>query len=261
MIGIAQGLTSGAGGDVTGAGQFSVSATGALAYVPSPVVPSPDAVLVSVDRQGRVTDLPRKGSSTARRCACRQTVGILAVTIATLTETALWTADIRRGSLTKVSVGGEADSSRWTPDAQRIAFYLLRDGVPQIAWQRVDGSAGPDTLVAEGGWPSSWSPDGRRLATVKDSDIWMLTVGDRKPAFMRVTTTPEERYPEFSPNGRSLAYVSDKTGRFEVYVRPYPESGPSTLVSIAGGSDPAWNPNGGELFFLEPIPSAPGEYA
>jgi serine/threonine-protein kinase len=185
----------------------------------------------------------------------------LAVTIATLTEAALWTANITRGSLTKVSVGGEADSPRWTPDAQRIAFYLLRDGVPHVAWQRVDGSAGPDTLVAEGGWPSSWSPDGRHLATVKDSDIWMLTVGDRQPAFMRVTTTPEEeRSPEFSPNGRSLAYVSDKTGRFEVYVRPYPESGPSTLVSIAGGSDPAWNPKGGDLFFLEPIPSAPGEY-
>ena len=67
--------------------------------------------------------------------------------------------------------------------------------------------------------------------------------------------------PEFSPDGRWLAYASDKTGRFEVYLRPYPAFGPSTPVSIAGGSDPAWNPKGGELFFLEPVPSAPGDTA
>ena len=261
LDGVAQALTSGLGGDITGAGQFSVSASGALAYVPSPVVPYPDAVLVTVDRHGQVRDVPTQRLKYRPGLSLSPDGRRLAVTIATLTEEALWTVDVTRGSLTKLSTGGEADDPRWTPDAQRIAFYFLRDGVPHVAWQRVDGSAGPETLVAEGGWPSSWSPDGQHLATVKDNDVWVLTVGQRQPTFTRVTTTPEEEfYPEFSPDGRWLAYASDKTGRFEVYLRPYPQSGPSTPVSIAGGSDPAWNPKGGELFFLEPVPSAPGEY-
>jgi hypothetical protein len=57
-----------------------------------------------------------------------------------------------------------------------------------------------------------------------------------------------------------IAYASNKTGRFEVYVRPRSGPGPSVQISIAGGSDPAWNPKGGELFFLEPAPDAAGQF-
>jgi eukaryotic-like serine/threonine-protein kinase len=250
LDGVAQSLTEGNTGDITGGGQFSVSTTGALAYIPSPVVPVPNAALVMVDRRGharplagelRDYGLPRVSPDGHR----------LAVVIRTLTENALWVLDLARGSFTKLIAEGEVMFPRWTPDGQRIAFHYTRDGVSQLAWQSADDSAGPDTLVEGGVFASSWSPDGRHLATLNGSDIWVLTVGDRPPSYSPLAVTPEEeRDPEFSPDGRSLAYTSNKTGRWEVYVRHYPGSGPSIPVSTTGGYNPAWNPKGGELFFL-----------
>jgi serine/threonine-protein kinase len=106
--------------------------------------------------------------------------------------------------------------------------------------------------------PSSWSPDGRHLAVVRDRDLWVLTVETGKVTAERLTDTADTEWmPEFSPDGRWLAYASDSTGRLEVYVRPYPGSGPVTPVSVSGGADPAWNPASRELFFTEPAPSDP----
>ena len=65
-----------------------------------------------------------------------------------------------------------------------------------------------------------------------------------------VRTEHGEGWPEFSPDGRWLAYASDDSGRWEVYVKPFPGPGPRTQVSLDGGRDPAWNPAGRELFFV-----------
>jgi hypothetical protein len=98
LDGVAQALTSGRGADITGAGQFGVSASGALAYVPSPVVPYPDAMLVTVDRQGRVRDVPTPRLKYRPGLSLSPDGRRLAVTIATLTEEALWIADVSRAA-------------------------------------------------------------------------------------------------------------------------------------------------------------------
>lgn len=115
-----------------------------------------------------------------------------------------------------------AADARYVPSGHLV--FLRRGLLMAVPFDvtRADGSAGPDTLVQGEIVPSSWSPDGRHLAALKDRDIWVLTVGDH-PSFAPLTTTPEEEDdPEFSPDGRSLAYTSNKTGRWEVYVRRYP---------------------------------------
>ena len=100
-----------------------------------------------------------------------------------------------------------------------------------------------------------WSPDGRFLlydtADPKGSvDIWALPLdGARKP-FEVVKTEFNERMGQFSPDGKWLAYQSDKTGRFEIYVRPFPGPGDDVPVSSNGGAQVHWNPRGGELFYL-----------
>ena len=107
--------------------------------------------------------------------------------------------------------------------------------------------------------PGSWSPDGTTLAFVEEGDtpaqqffqfdIWVLSIGDRKTRAV-MHTAAHEMSPEFSPDGRWLAYVSNQSGRSEVYVQPYPGPGERHLISTNGGLQPAWGGNG-ELFYVQ----------
>jgi Tol biopolymer transport system component len=82
--------------------------------------------------------------------------------------------------------------------------------------------------------------------------------GDRKP-FEVVQTDFNERLAHFSPDGTWIAYQSDKTGRFEIYVQPYAGPGGDSRVSIDGGAQVRWNPSGKELFYIATAPAL--EYA
>jgi dipeptidyl aminopeptidase/acylaminoacyl peptidase len=101
--------------------------------------------------------------------------------------------------------------------------------------------------------PRSWSPDGQILAFHENNpttgkDIWVLRLSDHKAEpFLR--TPFNEGGPVFSPDGHWLAYISDESGRPEIYVKPYPGPGGKWQISTEGGSEPAWNHNGRELFF------------
>ena len=93
--------------------------------------------------------------------------------------------------------------------------------------------------------PHSWSPDGQLLAFTEINpttgyDIWVLRMGDRKAQpFLR--TPFNESAPRFSPDGRWLAYVSNESGRYEIYVQPYPGPGGKWQISTEGGTEPVWN--------------------
>jgi Tol biopolymer transport system component len=117
--------------------------------------------------------------------------------------------------------------------------------------------------------PASWSPDGTSLAFVEEGestgffqfDIWVLSTGDRK-ARPVIHSAANEINPEFSPDGRWLAYVSNESGRHEVYVQAYPGPGERHLISTSGGEQPAWSADGRELFYVQggffnPCPCAP----
>jgi dipeptidyl aminopeptidase/acylaminoacyl peptidase len=257
--GVAQALTSGHDANVTGAGQFSVASTGALAFLRGDVMPYPDAQLVTVDRQGRVSPLDAPARSYAAFLSLSPDGREMAVVIRSLTEWAVWVYDRERGTLTRLPGGGESGLLRWTPAGDRVAFGWLDKGVQHLAWQLADGTAAPEVLARETAELSSWSPDGRQLAFVKFEDIWVATLDGGKAVAAPLATTPEgEQWPEFSPDGRWLALGSNASGRFEVYVQPYPGPGARQLVSLEGGTSPAWNPVGGELFFLS-LPDAEGK--
>jgi dipeptidyl aminopeptidase/acylaminoacyl peptidase len=98
----------------------------------------------------------------------------------------------------------------------------------------------------------SWSGDGSTVAFHERKpdgkrDIWVVTPGGDPVPFL--LTPFDERSPRFSPDGKWLAYVSDESGRNDVYVQPYPGPGPKWLVSTDGGTDPVWSKNGRELFY------------
>ena len=251
--GVAQALASALGGNVTGAGQFGVASTGALAFVRGDVPSEPDTELVAIDRQGRVSTLGAPARSYAPTVGLSRDGRYLAVVIRSLTEHSVWLFDRGRGTLTRLPGGGEHYKPRWTPAGDRVAFQHLEKGVRRLSWQPADGTAAPEVLASDPGAPSSWSPDGRAIALVKDGDIWIATVDDGKAAVAPLATTPDaEQWPEFSPDGRWLAFGSNASGRDEVYVQPYPGPGARRLVSLEGGASPAWSPTGRELFFVSP---------
>ena len=163
----------------------------------------------------------------------------------------LWVYDIGRGTLNKLTPEGEVFWPRWTPDGQRVAFEWLNRGHWGLAWQRADGATPPEVLAQDVPGPSSWSPDGRQIALVQGDGIWVASVEGSRASVQQVTRTSHaERWPAFSPDGRWLAFASNVTGRFEVYVQPWPAPGPREQVSLEGGESPAWSPAGRELFFL-----------
>jgi Tol biopolymer transport system component len=98
----------------------------------------------------------------------------------------------------------------------------------------------------------SWAPDGSALTFHErkpsgERDIWIVSPGSAPVPFL--LTPFDERSPRFSPDGKWLAYVSDESGRSDVYVQPFPGPGAKWLVSTDGGTDPVWSRDGRELFY------------
>lgn len=118
----------------------------------------------------------------------------------------------------------------WTPDGKRVTFGSSTVGPENLFWKTADGSGSTERLTTSPNQhrAAAWSPDGRTLVFVESvdapisGDILALSPGaDRQPTAI-VKTRFAENYPDFSPDGRWLAYASDESGRSEVYVQPYP---------------------------------------
>jgi Tol biopolymer transport system component len=171
-------------------------------------------------------------------------------------ESQIWLYDLSRETLTRFTFEGNYNPLPvWTPDGKRIAFESNKEGPLNIFWQLADGGGGLERLTTSEylNAPHSWSPDGKLLAFIEvnpstQRDIWVLRLGDRK-AEPLLRTRFDETSPRFSPDGRWLAYISDESGRYEVYVQPYPGPGGKWQISTEGGTEPVWNRNGRELFY------------
>jgi Tol biopolymer transport system component len=134
---------------------------------------------------------------------------------------------------------------------------MRNDSSPTIFWVLPDGSdeeqlIDPDPESFQ--IPSSWSADEQYLAFVKAGDttqfdIWVLSMEGGRESRPFVNGPYNEKKPVFHPNGGWLAYVSDETGRFEVYVRQFPSGREKTLISTDGGNDPMWDPSGRTLYY------------
>jgi Tol biopolymer transport system component len=173
-------------------------------------------------------------------------------------ESQLWVYDFGRETLTRLTFAGTNNSAPvWTPDGKRIAFesnQANQEAPGNLFWQLADGSGGLERLTTSEApsLPRSFSPDGQRLAFIEVSNtgasIWMLRLSDRK-AEPFIRTAFGNSVPDFSPDGRWLAYVSSESDPDQVYVQPYPGPGGKYQISTEGGTEPVWNPNGRELFY------------
>jgi len=242
------------GNDETGTGQFALSRTGTMAYILGGVGKFLESSFVWVDRKGVAEALPAAPVRPHLFPRLSPAGDKIAVGIRSGVgrNTDLWIYDFARGAPTRVTFDG-AGNSVWSPDGKRIAIFMnigpTTSGLYTIA---ADGSGSPEPLKTVDGSqsPASWGPNG--LALLQQGNparVWVLPMqGDTKPTVFlesRFTLT----YPEFSPDGKLIAYVSNESGTQEVYVQPYPGPGEKVRVSTSGGSEPLWSRNGRELFY------------
>jgi serine/threonine protein kinase/Tol biopolymer transport system component len=237
----------------TGFGQYDISETGSLIYAPGGLVPDRKNTLVWVDEKGAeqpVTDLrmsffhPRLSPD-----------GKMIAYATSGREWQIWVYDLRRGTNSRLTGEGCAIYPIWAPDGQRVLFQWQRSVVANLFWQPCDGSSPMERLTTSAYFqaPGSWSSDGRTVAFVENhpdtgTDIEMLDASTRRSAPF-LASSFNERYPDFSPDGRWLAFTSDESKREEVYVRPYPGPGMKVQVSGEGGDSPLWARNGRQLFY------------
>jgi eukaryotic-like serine/threonine-protein kinase len=139
----------------------------------------------------------------------------------------------------------------WSRDGGRIAFYSDRNDEPALYQKSTTGRGNEELLLRGEATPSDWSPGDNILLYQRNNDLWALPMRgtDRKP-FPVMQTEFEEREGKFSPNGRWLAYVSNSSGRFEVFVQGFPVPGQTVPVSTHGGAQVQWRANGRELFYI-----------
>ncbi|MGE0131083.1 MAG: protein kinase [Blastocatellales bacterium] len=172
----------------------------------------------------------------------------------------LWLYDVSGGSSARFTFDPATDISPvWSPDGSRIVWASSRDGIANL-YQKAASGAGEDALLLKSDhpkYPTDWSRDGRFIIYRQDdpktkSDVWFLPVtgsSEAKPPFPVIQTEANEITGTLSPDGRWLAYASDVSGQYEVYVQSYPESGGKRQVSTGGGSGPRWRRDGRELFY------------
>ncbi|MGE5717438.1 MAG: TolB family protein, partial [Acidobacteriota bacterium] len=249
----------------TRAAEYTFSQDGTLVYVQGRQL---QRMLVWVDRKGATERIPFPPGGYLYVSLSPDGGQLATITVDKGEKTALLIGDFARGTLSRSTADGNLQGLAWAPDGKRVAFAFSPGGrsMEHVYWQSADGSTPPERLTDETPgqqeFPFSFSPDGSLLLlgvgnfsattpTFFGWDIFVLPLsGDRKLRPFLQTKFLEE-HARFSPDGRWVAYRSNESGRWEVFVRPYPGPGGKWQISNEGGSEPRWSPNGRELYYRD----------
>ena len=237
--------------------QFAISHDGALVYGEGGAAAlAPEVTLVLVDRQGVSRPLVEQ-SKTVVEPRLSPDGRRLALTAVDAQSIDIWVLEMARETMTRLSFEQGNDSIPiWTPDGKHVTFSSDRDGVGWNIFSVPSDGSGEPVQLTKSEHPTtatSWSPDGKLLAfqqlnpdTKLDIGVYSVEDGEEK---LFLSTPFNEYQPTFSPDGRWLAYISNESGREEVYVRAFPGPGGKWQISSEGGSHPMWSPKGGEIFY------------
>ena len=241
----------------SGAADFAVSDTGSLVYLPENAY-TRDGEIVWVDRKKQVKELAAPARHYGSPHISPDGKRIAVAIPSGSSGSDVWVYEIPHGTLTRLTFDEHSSAPIWSPDGKRIAFATTRPTGPAILVKAADGSGAEETLVAGESLilvPSSWSSDGKFLAywavgSATGRDIWIAPLtGEGKPQpFLQ--TKFNEMQARFSPDSRWIAYQSEESGRYEVYVQPFPGPGGKWQISTNGGTTPVWAQNGRELFYM-----------
>ncbi len=248
-----------------GAPSASASLNGIVAHPPTS---QPNTELVWLDRAGRQISKISLPTATYINPAVSPDGRWVAVERMSSSAAAdLWLVDLQRGVPSRLTFDGSVATTTpfWSQDSTRIAFQHSRGGVYDIYEVSASGSAEPKPLVQSNivyKVPDAWSKDGKYLVFSQIEgptgwDLWLLPLqGDRKPVpYLR--TPFNELAADISPDGRWLAYSSDESGTFQIYVRSFPQPGEKHQVSVSTGTGVLWSQDGRKLLISANNPFIP----
>ena len=234
----------------SGAANYALSRTGTLVMIPGST--RPERKLVWVDRKNNATPvldaaddywLPRLSPD-----GTRLAVGI---------GWDIWVLELARSTRTRLTYGTTSVlfPFAWTRRRPRVIFSKIENKIGlDLYTVAADGSGQPELLLRgdQRQWATSWSPTADVIATYEQHpttlrDIWLVNADRTRSPFL--VSPYQERAARFSPDGKWIAYVSNDSGRDEVYVRPASGGGGKTTVSTEGGIEPVWAASGRELFY------------
>jgi serine/threonine-protein kinase len=251
---------------------FDLSASGTGILMTGAGQAGGESELVWVDQTGRQTPIDPTWHFRVTQFAANYSWSLspdgrqLAIGLNTEAGDHIWVKQLPRGPLSRVTFDAGPDfRPRWRPDGRWITFIQGTD----LAMRRADGTGGDSILWAArnskttrlGGGvdEGTLSDDGRwillRMGALSAAnggrDIYLMRVGEDTVPRPLLASSYDEMAMQLSPNGRSLAYQSNETGRVEIYVRPFPNvSEGKVQVSRDGGNGPIWSRNGRELYYL-----------
>ena len=239
--------------DATAGAKASLSPSGTLAYLSGRAQFQP--VLAAAGEATSTPLIPEPGKYATPRFS--PDGGRVAISAVGTNTTDIWIYNVARNTFTRLTNEGANIRPEWTPDGRHVIFVSARMNNTAIWRQPADGS-GPAELL--------YQPEVEPFEAVMSPDMnWLLVrtspgakyprdilavplTGDR--TVVPLVTGPEtESMPRLSPDGKWLAYHSNESGRFEIYVRPFPGSGARIQVSDTGGSEPLWGRSGRSLYY------------
>jgi serine/threonine-protein kinase len=253
-------VLEGVGIKVSGAANFDVSANGHLVHAGASAI-MPPRTLVWVDRAGRETAI---AAPTRNYFYARVSPDGSRISLDVRDEQRdLWIWDVRRETLSRLTDRAVPDEyALWTPD-QRLIFHSRTAAGFALFRHRPDGVGAPEQ-VTEGPtaekivpFPNAVTPDGKQVifraaSGGEKSDLFVADIEGARSVRPLLSTEHDERNAALSPDGRFMAFESDITdGRLEVFVRPFPNVDAAQFkVSIDGGEEPLWSPDGKAIFYL-----------
>ncbi|NQT02437.1 MAG: serine/threonine-protein kinase [Planctomycetes bacterium] len=245
--------------------QFAVSPEGSLAYIPVKAR-STELSPVWVDRQGQAK--PLQGATPRGYINVRISPDgkQAAFTIQDGDNEDIWIYDLMRHTLNPLTSDGSSALPFWVLDGKFLLFSSYRTEKPQLFRQSLTGSGSAElltTLEQSVGAMTSCSPGGKEFLFARsdpkhpglDQDIWVVRLKQNQEHSQQpyIQRDINQREAVWSPSGQWVAYNSDESGRWEVYVEPYPGPGPKVPVSTSGGQQPMWSRDGKELFYRNGI--------
>jgi serine/threonine-protein kinase len=241
--------------------QVAVSPDGSLAYIPVKARSS-ELRPVWVDRKGQIEPLSGATSRGYVTVKISPDNKKAAFTVQDGSSWDVWIYDLERHILSPLTSDGTSGYSFWELDSEFLLFGSYREGKPQFFRQSVISSDQAEllmTLEEPVGVMTSYSPNSKEfLFSISDpkfpkldQDIWVVQLEQNQEFTQQpyIRRNINQREAVWSPCGKWVAYSSDESGRWEIYVEPYPGPGPKISVSTEGGQQPVWSRDGKELYY------------